>query len=245
MVNRGFGSPSSRSATPRQTLTWSPLSARRRQGLLSDLQGGGSYLEDVVKAIEADDSAEFTRLLDMRCRGLRAQGLARWDKCKLDAVPDFGKEYIVEPGSSSDKLFHAISKFAGGTERAQWVHEKLWRTQRLLPPKKYTDLCQRHFDWLDADSTSLAIDSDTFLMEQDTDDEDDNIGAGWPPHCKVEVFLSPEDDDDESAVWSELRGSPAGGEWVYYQTHFVAIGKGEHEGKNTRAGRKCDESRMV
>ena len=149
----------------------------------------------------------------------------------MDAVPDFGKEYIVEPGNSSDKSFHAISKFAGGTELAQWVHEKLWRTQRLLPPKKYTELCQRHFDWLDADSTSLAIDSDALLLEQDADDEDDDIDAGWPPHCEVEVFLSPEDDDDESAVWSELRGRPAGGEWVYYQTHFVAVGKGEHEGK--------------
>ena len=181
MANRGFGSPSSRIATPRQQLTWTTLSARRREDLQSNLRGGGSYLDDVTRAIEADDSIEFTRLLDIRCRGLRAQGLARWDKCKLGAVPDFGKEYIVEPGSSSDKLFHAISKFAGGAELAQWVHGKLWRTQRLLPPKKYTDLCQRHFDWLDADSTSLAIN-----MEQDTNEEDDDIGAGWPPHCKVD-----------------------------------------------------------
>ena len=69
-------------------------------------------------------------------------------------------------------------------------------------------------------------------MEHDTDDEDDNIDAGWPPHCEVKVFLSPEDDDDdEGAVWSEVHGRPAGGEWVYYQTHFVAAGTGEHEGK--------------
>ena len=32
-------------------------------------------------------------------------------------------------------------------------------------------------------------------------------------------------------MWRELRGRPAGGEWVYYQTHFVAAGTGEHEGK--------------
>ena len=113
------------------------LSAQRREDLLSSLRGGGSFLEDVIKAIEVDDSVKFTQLLNMHCRGLRAQGLTRWDKCKLDSVSDFSKEYIVEPGSSSDKLFHAISKFSGGSELAQWVHEKLWHTQRLLPPKKY------------------------------------------------------------------------------------------------------------
>ena len=32
-------------------------------------------------------------------------------------------------------------------------------------------------------------------------------------------------------MWRELRGRPAGGEWVYHQTHFEAVGTGEHEGK--------------
>ena len=166
-MNRGFGSPNSHRATPRQQLTWTALSARRREDILQ-VRGGGSYLNDVRRAIEVDDSIEFTRLLDTRCRGLRAQGLTRWDKCKLDGVSDFNKEYVIEPGSSSDKLFHAIAKFSGGAELGQWVQEKLWRNERLLPPKKYTGLCQRHFDWLDADSSSLAIEAtDNNVVEDD------------------------------------------------------------------------------
>ena len=135
MVNRGFGSPSSKLATPCRNLPWTLLSARRRDDFLSNFRGGGSYLDDIVKALEADDVqlVEFTRLCDntSRCRGLCAQGLARWDKCKLDSVPDFGKEYIAEAGSPPDKLFHAISKYAGGSELAQWIHGKLWRTKKL------------------------------------------------------------------------------------------------------------------
>ena len=102
------------------------LSAQRHEDLLSNLQGGSSYLNDVHKALEAEDSIEFTQLLDIHCHRLCAQGLAQWDKCKLDSVPDFNKEYVIEPGSSSDKLFHAIVKFTGGSELGQWVHEKLW-----------------------------------------------------------------------------------------------------------------------
>jgi len=195
--------------------------------LLSNLRGGGSYLIDVHRTLEAEDSMEFTRLLDMRCRGLRAQGLARWDKCRLDSVSDFNKEYVVEPGSSSDKLFHAIAKFSGGSELGQWVHEKLWRKERLLPPKKYTDLAQRHFDWLDADSSSLAIQT---TDDNNEEEEEEEINTGWPPHCEVEVFLSPEDDvDGEEDIWAELCGKPAG-EWVHYNTHFVEVGVGENEG---------------
>lgn len=40
--------------SPQKTLTWSTLSAQRREDLLSSLRGGGSFLEDVIKAIEVD-----------------------------------------------------------------------------------------------------------------------------------------------------------------------------------------------
>ena len=42
--------------------------------------------------------------------------------------------------------------------------------------------------------------------------------------------MSPGDDGEGAAEAWELQGRPVG-EWVFYQTHFVAIGEGEHEGK--------------
>ena len=64
IAKRGFGSPSSKLATPQQNLSWMSLSARRHVDLMANFRGGGSYLDEVIKAVEADDSVEFTRLCD-------------------------------------------------------------------------------------------------------------------------------------------------------------------------------------
>ena len=100
----------------------------------------------------------------------------------------------------------------------------------LLPPKKYMELCERHFDWLDADSTSLAIGDEGQGIDEDDDLDQDDDNVGWPPHCEVEVFTSPELDGEDAEEEWDLQGRPVG-DWAFDQTHFVAVGQGENEGQ--------------
>ena len=99
------------------------------------------------------------------------------------------------------------------------MHEKLWCHQKLLPPKKYTELCKRFFDWLDADSTNLAIRDQEDVVEEDDENDEEDENVGWPPHCEVEVLMSPELAGKDAAEAWDLWGRPAG-DWVFKDTHM-------------------------